>query len=146
LRRQLKLGNLVHWEVSSTSLGGEAFTLGFEELPFSFHPPRVSDSHNSRDTNTDGHEDYTGRENWVDRTGYCGLVPVADRDLHLASLNLRIKMVEDNERGSYYVAYAKYVLDNVGPNRDVLLEVPMECQYGSVPPEADMEAYRVCEH
>jgi transposase len=25
--------------------------LGFEELPFSFHPPRDSESHNSRDTN-----------------------------------------------------------------------------------------------
>ena len=27
------------------------FTLGFEELPFSLQPPRVSESHNSRDTN-----------------------------------------------------------------------------------------------
>ena len=27
------------------------FTYRFEELPISFHPPRVSDSHNFRDTN-----------------------------------------------------------------------------------------------
>jgi hypothetical protein len=51
LRGQLKLGNLVHGNAPRPRRQARPFTLGFEELPFSFHPPRISESHNSRDTN-----------------------------------------------------------------------------------------------
>ncbi len=51
LRWQLKLGNLVHRKLLTSPASEVVMGSRLEELPFPFHPPRVSELHNSRDTN-----------------------------------------------------------------------------------------------
>ncbi len=50
LRRQFKLGNLVHWKLLGLAGKRDRWCLVTEELPLPFQPPRTSDSHNLRDT------------------------------------------------------------------------------------------------
>ena len=49
LRRQLKLGNLVHWKLLGLAGKRDRWVLVTEELPLPFQPPRTFDSHTLRE-------------------------------------------------------------------------------------------------